>query len=126
MAARFGRNKRRAARAAVAEAQSALAIANAGLARLRAQVADAERRGMQRLLNDPDRIDNAMKVITRELASKLPEEILPHAQRLMNADVRRPAPPLTFDAYTPIDQTFQTVDIQGHIDLRFALRVAQW
>lgn len=125
MAARFGRNKRRAARAAVAEAQSALAIANAGLARLRAQVADAERRGMQRLLNDPGRIDNAMKVITRELASKLPEEILPHAQRLMNAD-RRSELPLTFDAYTPIDQTFQTVDIQGHIDLRFAVRVAQW
>ena len=127
MSARFGRNKRRAAREAVAEAQSALAIANAGLARLRSQVADAERRGMERLLNEPERIDHAVRVISQELGRSLPAEMLPYAEKLMKADMRgRSRAPVRFDANIPYDTTFQTVDIQGSIDLRFAMRVAQW
>lgn len=122
MSARFGRNKRRAAREEISEATAALSAANRRVASLSLQVADAEERGMRRLLNDPERIDYAMKEISHELGRALPAEILPYAEKLMRAHSRGRAP-VRFEARIPIDSMASTVDIQGRIDLHFELRV---
>lgn len=126
MSARYGRNKRRAAREALAAAEARAAQAEAKASVLQSRVASAMEDGMARILNDEGRISAAMGAITRELSRALPSELLPHAQKLLTAGVRRPSSPLSFQAHVPMDATFETLDVQGRIDLRFAVRVALW
>jgi hypothetical protein len=123
--ARFGRNKRRAAREALEKANAALEARTRELGWAQARIADERREAVARVLNQPEKIAAAMDRITRELAHALPPELAPHAEKLLNADQRR-RPPIAFDASIRMDDTFQVVVVEGRIDLRFAMKVAQY
>lgn len=127
MSQHFGRNKRRAARAAVETAERAAREAVVRAQRAEAGMRSARADAVASLANTKEHIDRAVREITHRLASELPAELLPYAQQLMDAAHREYRPTLAFSAIEKQDlasATVNVVDVRGRIELHFGVRVA--
>jgi len=114
MAKRFGRNQKRRMREQIAAAESRLAAQEREAGMLRRRLVDARSDALEEYASRHALLKSAIDKIAHHLGHALGDQMMPHAEKLMAASVRRDRMPLRLHMHEAYREEKVTI-IEGEI-----------